>query len=76
MPRPLSPTRRSCRPQPNDTLETLAARELPELPVDEAVALLKEWNPHLGFGRRNFQYLLVSDLVFVEPGGGGIGGFA
>lgn len=66
-PKPLSPARRSCRPRTGDTLETIAARELPALPADESAALLRDWNPHLGFGRRNYRYVLVSDVIFLEP---------
>jgi len=64
--KPLSPTRRFIRPLATDTLETVAARELPGVSAEEAVALLREWNPHLTRLRRNYGYLLVSDIVFVE----------
>ena len=65
--KPLAPARRSCRPVTGDTLESIAARELPGLPPEEAQSRLREWNPHLAFGRRNFSYVLVSDIVFLEP---------
>lgn len=76
--KPLAPVRRSCRPQSDDTLERIAARELPATPLEEAIALLRSWNPHLGFGRRNYQYVLVSDVIFLEPAPvpTGQGGFA
>lgn len=64
----LPPLRRTARPRQGDTFELLAQRELPELEVDEAAQLLREWNPHLG---RLFAVagrpLLVSDLVYLEP---------
>jgi hypothetical protein len=74
--KPLPPARRSCRPRAGDTLETIAARELPGVPRETAVASLREWNPHLGGLRRNFQYVLVSDVVFLEGGATEQGGFA
>lgn len=67
MPERLAPQRRSIRPRADDTLETVAAREFPDAPLADTVEKLKAWNPHLGFGRRAYQYLLVSDLVYVEP---------
>ncbi len=75
-PKPLPPARRSCRPLAGDTLETIAARELPELTPETAIAKLRAWNPHLGGQRRNFQYVLVSDVVFLEAGATEQGGFA
>ncbi len=63
---PLAPLRRSVRPQAQDTLETLAQRELPDQPLESAVESLRAWNPHLGFGRRNYQYLLVSDIIYLD----------
>ena len=64
----LPPLRRAARPREGDTFESLAARELPELDIEDAAQLLREWNPHLG---RLFAVagrpLLVSDLVYLEP---------
>lgn len=64
----LPPIRRAARPREGDTFESLAARELPELESEEAVARLAAWNPHLGrlFGSAG-RPLLVSDLVYLEP---------
>jgi hypothetical protein len=73
-PKPLPPVRRSCSPRSGDTLASIAARELPEVPAKQAVALLREWNPHLM--RRRFDEVLVSDVVFLEPGPTEQGGFA
>lgn len=69
MSKPVRPARRYCRPAATDTLETIAARELGALPVEEALASLREWNPHLARGRRSLQHLLVSDVVFLEAPG-------
>ena len=66
MPKQLSPTRRWCRPAATDTLESVAARELPNLSPEESLAKLREWNPHLARGRRDGRNLLVSDVVFLE----------
>jgi hypothetical protein len=63
--KPLDPVRRSIRPEPGDNLESIAARALPGMPTAEATAKLQEWNPHLL--RRQSAYVLVSDIVFVEP---------
>ena len=60
--------RRHASPQQGDTLETLAARELPELEPGEAQERLRAWNPHLGFSiGRQAQALLVSQIVYLEP---------
>ena len=60
-----SPARRFLRPAANDTFEVIAAREFARLPGEEAVADLRAWNPHLALRRGS--YLLVSDVVFIEP---------
>jgi len=64
---PLAPARKSVRPAPGDSLAAIAARELPGTPAEEALGQLKAWNPHLGFGRRAYSYVLVSDVIFIEP---------
>ena len=61
----LSPARRYTRPAINDSLEAIAARDLSAQPAEEAVANLRAWNPHLALRRGG--YLLVSDVVFLEP---------
>lgn len=66
-PRPLTPLRRQTRPRSDDTLASLAARELPEVDPEEAVELIRSWNPHLGFFRAIPRPLLVSDIVYLEP---------
>lgn len=70
----LSPTRRSIHPQANDTWQSLAARELPGLPVEQAVTSLQSWNLHV-FARRIIDDatgemgnpILPSDILFLEP---------
>jgi hypothetical protein len=61
----LSPARKFVRPEQDETLEMIAAKHLPGTPPAEAVQTLTAWNPHLLVRRGN--YLLVSDVVFVEP---------
>lgn len=66
--------RKSIAPGPLDTWETIAARELPSLPADDAVSSLQSWNLHV-FGRplpgpdspRAGNPILPCDLVFIEP---------
>lgn len=66
MPEKLAPTRRSIRPVAGDTFETVAARELPDLPAEEAVSSLHDWNPHLTRFALAPRALLVSDIIYVE----------
>lgn len=60
--------RRYVSPVQGETLESLAARELPELGIDKAVVSLRTWNPHLiaglDFGNST---LIVSQIVYLEP---------
>ncbi|MDP2293214.1 MAG: hypothetical protein Q8M22_18680 [Actinomycetota bacterium] len=50
-------------PQEGDSLDSLAARELPE--VEGAAQQLLSWNLHLA--ARRATGLLPSDIVFTEP---------
>jgi hypothetical protein len=61
-------TRRFVHPQPDDTLEAIARRELPALPPEGAAEELLSWNLHLA-QRLVGQVtgLLASDIVYVEP---------
>lgn len=68
---PAEPThRRFVQPIEGDTLATIAARELPDLPAEEALTALQSWNLHVlvrplpGLAPGS---LIGSDLVFVEP---------
>jgi hypothetical protein len=61
-------TRRFVHPQPGDTLEAIAQRELSALPPERAAEELLSWNLHLAqrlIGQ--VQGLLASDIVYVEP---------
>lgn len=64
--------RRSIFPGPDDTWETIAARELAEVDAAEAVSNLQSWNLHV-FARRTLTQspragnpILPSDIIFVE----------
>ena len=63
----LTPQRRFVTPAPDETLEQLAARALPEEPADAAQEKIKGWNYHIFAMRRPAGLLLGSDVVFVEP---------
>lgn len=61
-------TRRFVHPRPGDTLETIAARELPALTPQRAAEELLSWNLHLAnriVGQ--VKGVLASDIVYVEP---------
>ena len=63
----LTDQRRFVTPEPDETLEQLAARALPGEPHDAAMERIKSWNLHI-FAMRNPRGLLLgSDVVFVEP---------
>ena len=61
-------------PRKDDTWETIAQREIPGTPAEEAVAQLQSWNLHV-FARRVINDdtgqmgnpILPSDLLFLEP---------
>jgi hypothetical protein len=63
----LSPHRRFVTPADDESVEQLAARALPDEPLDRAVAAIKGWNLHIFAMRRPPGLLLGSDVVFVEP---------
>ena len=64
---PLSRQRRFVTPGPEETLEDLAARALPDEPLEAAVERVRSWNLHVFGMRQPRGLLLVSDVVFVEP---------
>jgi len=64
---PLAPQRRFVTPEPDETLEALAARALPDEPLTPAMERLRGWNLHIFAMRRPRGLLLGSDVVFVEP---------
>ena len=63
----LTPHRRFVTPLAGETLEALAARALPETPVEAAMDAIKSYNMHIFVIRRPPGLLLGSDVVFVEP---------
>ena len=63
----LSRQRRFILPAPGDTLETIAARELPDLAPAAAMEQLQAWNLHIFLMRRPAGLLTGCDVVFVEP---------
>jgi hypothetical protein len=63
----LSRQRRFVTPEPDETIEALAARALPDELSQQAVDRIKSWNLHIFAMRRPAGLLLGSDVVFVEP---------
>jgi len=63
----LTTQRRFVTPQPEETIEQLAARALPGEAVDGAVTRIMGWNLHIFAMRKPRGLLLGSDVVFVEP---------
>ncbi len=63
----LSRQRRFVTPLPEETIEALAARALPDEPLESAVDRIRSWNLHIFVMRRPAGLLLGSDVVFVEP---------
>ena len=63
----LTRQRRFVTPEPDETIEALAARALPGEPAQSAIDQIKSWNLHIFAMRRPAGLLLGSDVVFVEP---------
>jgi hypothetical protein len=66
----LTQQRRFVSPEKDETVEALAARALPDTPLEDAVDQIKSWNLHIFALRRPPGLLLGSDVVFVEPPAG------
>jgi hypothetical protein len=62
-----SRTRRWIQPEPGDTLASIAARELPELPAADALRTLQSWNLHLLLRPGTPGALIGADVVWLEP---------
>jgi hypothetical protein len=63
----LSRQRRFVTPGPDETIEELAARALPDEGLGTAVDRIRSWNLHVFAMRRPPGLLLGSDVIFVEP---------
>jgi len=63
----LSRQRRFVTPEPDETLEALAARALPGEAPEAACDKIRSWNLHISAMRKPAGLLLGSDVVFVEP---------
>jgi len=63
----LSRQRRFVTPGPDETLEQLALRALPDESPEAGADLIRSWNLHIFAMRRPPGLLLGSDVVFVEP---------
>ncbi len=63
----LARQRRFVTPHPDETLEALAARALPDAPLADAVDQIRAWNLHIFAMRKPRGLMLGSDVVFVEP---------
>jgi hypothetical protein len=63
----LTVQRRFVVPEPEETVEQLAARAMPGEPLEGAVEKIQGWNLHIFAMRRPRGLLLGSDVVFVEP---------
>ena len=63
----LSLQRQFTTPEPDESLEALAARALLDLPLETAVEQIRGWNLHIFLMRRPRGLLLGGDVVFIEP---------
>jgi hypothetical protein len=63
----LTRQRRFVLPLPGDTIEAIAARELPAVDPRTAMEQLQAWNLHIFLMRRPAGLLTGCDVVFVEP---------
>jgi hypothetical protein len=63
----LTPQRRFVTPEPDETVEHLAARALPGEALEGAVERIKGWNLHIFAMRRPPGLFTGSDIIFVEP---------
>lgn len=63
----LSRQRRFVTPMSGETLKALAARALPDEPLESAADQIRSWNLHIFAMRKPAGLLLGSDVVFVEP---------
>lgn len=62
----IAPLRAWTHPQPGENWQSIAARALPDVPEEEAVANLQSWNLYLAF-RPAPAMMTCSDVVFTAP---------
>ena len=70
----LSETRRSIFPEGQDTWESIAQRELPDMGSEDAISVLQSWNLHVFMrpaaakdSTRAGNPILPSDIIFTAP---------
>ena len=70
----LNETRRSIFPEGQDTWESIAQRELPDMDSEEAISVLQSWNLHVFMrpaaakdSTRAGNPILPSDIIFTAP---------
>ena len=70
----LNETRKSIFPEGQDTWESIAQRELPDMGSEDAVGILQSWNLHVFMrpaaakdSTRAGNPILPSDIIFVAP---------
>jgi hypothetical protein len=70
----LNETRKSIFPEGQDTWESIALRELPDMSSEEAIGMLQSWNLHVFMrpaaakdSTRAGNPILPSDIIFVAP---------
>lgn len=61
----IPPARAFIQPVPGDGWESIAARELPATPLEDAVNMLKSWNLYVAF--RPVGAITPTDIIFIEP---------
>lgn len=70
----LSKQRKTTYPLAEDTWDSLAAREMPDTPLEDAVGMLQSWNLHVFMrpappegSSRAGNTILPCDVIFLEP---------
>ena len=70
----LNETRKSIFPEGQDTWESIAQRELPDMGSEEAIGMLQSWNLHVFMrpaaakdSTRAGNPILPSDIIFTAP---------
>ena len=70
----LNETRKSIFPEGQDTWESIAQRELPDMGSEEAISVLQSWNLHVFMrpaaaqdSARAGNPILPSDIIFTAP---------